>query len=177
MAKNDINVVTLVGRLTKHADLRFTPSGMAISEFSVAVNYMIKKNDTWEEVVNFFNVQIFGKRAEGLQPYLTKGQQVGVMGELRQHRWEKSGQHFSRVYIIARQINLLGGTKSQTNQPNQVSQHQHGQQQATQHARQVQQAQQQDYQQPQQQVAQPAQANLSGMPGPEAFDAMEDIPF
>ncbi len=168
MAKNDINTVTIVGRLTKHADLRFTSGGMAISEFSVAVNYMTKKKDAWEESVNFFNVSSFGKMAEALQPYLTKGQQVAVMGELRQHQWEKDGKHYSRVYILARQINLLGGTKPQASQTNQANQHQ-------QEVQQTRQTTQQDYKQSQQQ--QPAQNNLSGMPGPEAFDNMEDIPF
>lgn len=59
--------------------------------------------------VNYFDLTIWGKTAENLKPYLTKGKQVAVEGHLKQDRWEKDGQKFSKVSIVADNIQLLGG--------------------------------------------------------------------
>lgn len=104
----DLNSVSIVGRLTRDAELKYTPAGMAISNFSIAVNRSRKNGDQWVEEANFFDINLFGKSAENLKPYLVKGQQVAINGELRQDRWEKDGQKFSRVNIIANNIQLVG---------------------------------------------------------------------
>ena len=59
--------------------------------------------------MSFFDLALFGKRAEGLNQYLTKGQQVAVEGSLTQDRWEQDGNKRSKVKIIANNIQLLGG--------------------------------------------------------------------
>jgi len=59
-------------------------------------------------------VTCFGKTAENLSQYMTKGKQVGVDGSLHQDRWEKDGQNHSRVVINADNIQLLGGGTEQT---------------------------------------------------------------
>lgn len=105
----DLNCVTIVGRLTRDAELKHTAGGMAVTKFSIAVNRRRKVNDQWEDEASFFDVTLWGKQGEALNQYLLKGKQVGINGELRQERWEKDGQNRSRVEIVASGIQLLGG--------------------------------------------------------------------
>ena len=83
----DINHIMIIGRLTRDADLKYTSGGFAISNFSIAVNRRRKNGDQWIEEANFFEINLYGKSAESLKPYLIKGKQVAVDGELRQDRW------------------------------------------------------------------------------------------
>ena len=71
--------VTLIGRLTKDPELRFAAgSGTAVSRFTVAVNRQFKKDET-----DFINCVAFGKTAETISQYLTKGRQIAVTGSIR----------------------------------------------------------------------------------------------
>ena len=106
MANSDINSVVIVGRLTRDAELRYLNSGTAVASISIAVNRSKKDGDQWISEANFFDVSYFGKGAEGIKPYLTKGTQIAVQGSLRQDRWEKDGQKFSRVNILADSVEL-----------------------------------------------------------------------
>lgn len=105
---SDINSVTLIGRLVKDADLKTFQSGVTSARFSVAVNKRQKKGEKWEDVVNFFDCQLWGKAAETLAAYLIKGKQVALIGELRQERWESDGKKNSRIIINVATIQLLG---------------------------------------------------------------------
>ncbi len=107
---NDINQVVLIGRLTRDAELKYTNSGTAVSHLGLAVNRRRKVGDNWTDEASFFDVVVWGRSAESLNQYLTKGKQIGVMGELRQNRWEQDGQNRSRVEIVANNIQLLGGS-------------------------------------------------------------------
>lgn len=106
---NDINSVVLLGRLTRDAEIRYTNGGLAISKFSIACNRSVKKGDKWEDEASFFDITWFGKSAENLNQYMTKGKQIAIAGELRQSRWEKEGQSRSKVEVIANNVQLLGG--------------------------------------------------------------------
>ena len=103
----DINRVTEIGRLTRDAEVTYTPGGLAIAKMSIAVNRRIKTGDTWADEANYFDVQVFGKAAESLKPFLTKGKMIGVDGYLKQERWESDGQKRSRIVINANDIQLL----------------------------------------------------------------------
>lgn len=110
----DINHVVLVGRLTRDLgsnpnDFGYMPNGNARANVSIAVNRSRKQGDQWVEEANFFDVTIWGKTAENLKPYLTKGKQIAVEGYLKQDRWEKDGKNFSKVVITADNVQLLGG--------------------------------------------------------------------
>ena len=110
----DLNHVVLIGRLTQDlgSDERsfgYVGNGQARANVSIAVNRSKKNGDQWIEEVNYFNITIWGKTAENLKPYLTKGKQICVEGHLKQDRWEKDGQKQSRVTIVADQVQLLGG--------------------------------------------------------------------
>lgn len=108
---SDINRVVVVGRLTRDSELKYSNSGLAILNFSIANNYRKKRGDEWTEEVNFFNCFMMGKRAEALQRYLEKGKQVGIDGELRFSRWEKDGHPRSKVEIRVVEIQLIGGNR------------------------------------------------------------------
>lgn len=110
----DVNEVILVGRLTRPAELRYTNSGTAISTFSVAVNKSRKTPRGWQDEGHFFDVTFFGKQAEAVNQYLTKGQQVVIQGELNQDRWQdkQTQQNRSKVKIIAQNVQLVGGKKN-----------------------------------------------------------------
>ena len=113
----DLNHVVLIGRLTQDlgSDERsfgYVGNGQARANVSIAVNRSKKSGDEWIEEVSYFNITIWGKTAENLKPYLTKGKQICVDGHLHQDRWEDSeGKKQSRITIIADQVQLLGGNK------------------------------------------------------------------
>ncbi|MDR2964903.1 MAG: single-stranded DNA-binding protein [Treponema sp.] len=105
----DLNHVTLIGRLTRDAELKYTANGQAVCKFSIAVNRRKKNGDQWEDEANFFDIVVWGRQGESLQSYLVKGKMIGVDGELKQDRWQQDGQNRSKVEIIANYIQLLGG--------------------------------------------------------------------
>ncbi len=109
----DINRVTLVGRLTRDAELKYTTSGgTPVCRFSIAVNRYRKGDDgRGIEEASFFDIVVWGRQGEAIKQYLVKGKQVAVDGELRQGRWEQDGQQRSKVEIIAQNVQLLGGNQ------------------------------------------------------------------
>lgn len=117
----NLNRVIEIGRLThdiSERDFGYTTGGTARLNFSIAVNRSEKKNGAWTDKVSFFEVTVWGKTAENIKAYLHKGKQVAVDGSLDQQRWEKDGQKYSKVVIIANAVQLLGGNENaQPQQP------------------------------------------------------------
>jgi single-strand DNA-binding protein len=107
----DINHVVLVGRVTRDAELRYTAAGTALCNFSIAVNRRVKKGDQWLDEASFFDLTLWDKQAENLNKYLVKGTQVAIQGELRQDRWEKDGQKFSKIQVFVENLQLLGSAR------------------------------------------------------------------
>ena len=106
----DINVVVLVGRLTRNAELRYPQNGGNASlRFSIAVNRSRRNaSGEWEDEANFFDCVYFTRSAESLSQYLEKGRQVAIQGELRQSRWEdQNGQSRNRIEIFVNPKNFL----------------------------------------------------------------------
>jgi len=117
---NDMNVTVLTGRLTKDAELKYTNNGTAVSNFSIAVNESAKQQDgSYADKACFFDIQFWGKSAESLQQYLTKGRQITIQGRLKQDTWQdqQSGQNRSKVVITAFQIQLLSEPNSRRMEP------------------------------------------------------------
>ena len=117
----DLNHVILIGRCTRDATIKYTSGGMAIGSFSIAVNRRTKKGEQWVEEASFFDVSLFGKSAEGLAQYLTKGKQIAVEGELHQNRWQNEGKSMSKIEINAINVQLLGGNEKPAQQRGQGS--------------------------------------------------------
>jgi len=112
----DINVVVLVGRLTRDSELKYTKSGIPIARFSVAINRSVKRGEVWEDEASFLDVDFWGKGGESVNRFLTKGQQVAIEGELRQDRWEQDGQTRSKVVVVANNVRLMGSAPGQGGQ-------------------------------------------------------------
>lgn len=111
---NDLNNVSIIGRLTRDAELKYTQSGYPVASFCIAVNRSRKDGDNYVDEASFFDCSMFGKSAESLKQYMTKGKQVAVIGELRQERWESDGQSRSKVVIVANNVQLLGGKSDES---------------------------------------------------------------
>ena len=111
----DINAVTIVGRLTRDAELKYTGTGAAVVKMSLASNRSRKDGDNWIQEAGFFDVSLWGRRGEALVQYLLKGSKIAVSGSLRYEAWEQDGQKRSRVLIHAENIQLLGESNSNGN--------------------------------------------------------------
>ena len=82
------NRVVLMGNLTRDVELRYTPSGTAVTDISLAVNERVKRNDQWSDEVHFFDVTLWSRTAEIAGEYLSKGSPVLIEGRLKHDRWE-----------------------------------------------------------------------------------------
>ncbi len=111
---SDMNTVSLIGRLTKDAEMTTKQSGLSICSFSIAVDRQRKKQEEgeepqWIKEASFIDLSIFGQRAQVLFQYLVKGKQVAVTGHLEQQRWEQDGKKRSRLTVRVDQLQLLSG--------------------------------------------------------------------
>lgn len=105
----DLNIGTIVGRLTKDPELKETKNGSSVMNFSIASNDNIKENDEYKDRPDFFDCVMWGKLAESLCKYMTKGTRVGFSYRLRQDRWKnEKDETRSKVILKVIDINLLG---------------------------------------------------------------------
>ena len=112
-----INNVTLVGRLTKDPDLRYTGNGTAVAGFTLAVNRNFTKKDG-EQEADFINCVIWRKPAETLANYAKKGSLIGVVGRIQTRSYEKDGQ---RVYVTEVVVDNFQFLESRSKQEDQQS--------------------------------------------------------
>ena len=91
-----MNRVVLVGRLTKDPDLRYTPNGVAVATFTLAVNRPFS-NQQGESEADFINCVVWRKPAENVANFLKKGSLAGVDGRIQTRNYE--GQDGKRVYV------------------------------------------------------------------------------
>jgi len=100
--------ITLVGRLTRDAELKYINSGEAICHFTIATDSRVKKDGGYVDEPSFWDVDLWGKRGESINQYLTKGKQVAVSGAARIEKWEKDGQTHIKVKVNATDVQMLG---------------------------------------------------------------------
>jgi single-strand DNA-binding protein len=107
----NINKVTLAGRLTRDPEIKYTPSGTAIADFSLAVNRYYKNNagENTEET-DFIDVTAFGRSAEIIGKHLKKGSPVYVEGRLKLDQWQdkQTGQPPSKLRCVAESMQFVG---------------------------------------------------------------------
>jgi single-strand DNA-binding protein len=87
MANRDVNKVILVGNLTRDPEVRYTPQGTAVANFTIATNRSWSTDDGQKEVVDFHNVVSWNKLAELCGQLLQKGTKVYVEGRLQTRTW------------------------------------------------------------------------------------------
>ena len=102
-----INNVVLVGRMTRDADLRYTPSNQAVATFTLAVNRNFK-NQAGEREADFINCVIWRQQAENLANWAKKGTLVGITGRIQTRNYEnQQGQRVYVTEVIAENFQVL----------------------------------------------------------------------
>ena len=102
-----MNTVSLIGRLVKDLDLKYTPSGKAVATGTLAVNRRFK-NASGENEADFIQIQIWDKSAENLASFTRKGSQVGVNGRIQTRNYEnKEGARVYVTEIVVENFTLL----------------------------------------------------------------------
>jgi len=110
----NLNKVLLIGNLTRDPELRYIPSGTAVTNFSLAINTpIIKASSEIKEEVCFVRVVVWGKQAESCKQYLTKGRLVFVEGRLIYRSWEQDGKTRSTLEVRADRVQFLGPRRSE----------------------------------------------------------------
>lgn len=101
-----INNVTVIGRITRDPELKYSSAGTSMCAFSIAYNE--KRNG--EDVSMFFDCVTFGGLAENIVKYVKKGHLIGVSGKLDQNKWvDKDGNNRNSVNIVVNEAQFLGG--------------------------------------------------------------------
>jgi len=110
-----VNSISVSGNLGKDAELRAMQDGTSVCSFSVADSQGKDKPTIW------WNCAIFGKRADSLQQYLTKGQQVTVVGSVSERSFtDKDGNQRKSMDVRVNDIALQGGKRDDAHQPSQA---------------------------------------------------------
>ena len=106
-----LNKVLLMGNLTRDPELRVTPKGTPICQFSLAINrqFKMESGESREEVI-FVDVEAWGKQGETIAKYVTKGRPLYVEGRLRLDQWEDKNtkEKKSKMKVVLEQFQFLG---------------------------------------------------------------------
>lgn len=115
-----MNSVCLIGRLTRDPELRYANSGVAICNFSLAVDRRFKSDGQPE--VDFINVVTFGKTAEFAIKWFSKGLRVGAMGRIQTRNWEgDDGKRHYATDVIAESLDFADGKRDNNEQKQQTN--------------------------------------------------------
>ncbi len=108
-----LNNVSLVGRLTKDAELRYTPSNVAVATFTLAVNRTFK-NENGDREADFINCVMWRQQAENLANWAKKGALIGVAGRIQTRSYDnQQGQRVYVTEVVAETFQLLESRNSQ----------------------------------------------------------------
>ena len=104
------NRVVLVGNLTRDPELRYIPSGTAVTDVGLAVNDRRKNaQGEWVEEATFIDITLWGRTAEVASEYLSKGSPVLIEGRLKLDQWETpEGQKRSKLKVVGERMQMLG---------------------------------------------------------------------
>lgn len=118
-----INNVTLVGRLTRDPELRYTPSNIAITTFNLAVNRNFK-NQAGDREADFINCMIWRQQAENFANWVKKGALVGITGRIQTRSYDnQQGQRVYVTEVVAESFQTLekkGNTANHSSMENQM---------------------------------------------------------
>ena len=117
-----LNNVSLVGRLTKDVELRYTPSNVAVATFTLVVNRTFK-NENGEREADFINCVMWRQQAENLANWAKKGALIGVTGRIQTRSYDnQQGQRVYVTEVVAEQFQLLESRNSQSQSQGQQKQ-------------------------------------------------------
>jgi single-strand DNA-binding protein len=111
MSKGTVNKVILLGRLGKDPEMRYSPSGTAVANFSMATNHSTKDQDgNFTDKTEWHRVVCLGRLAEIAGEYLQKGKQVYIEGRIQTRSWEdQQGQTRYVTEVVANEMTMIGG--------------------------------------------------------------------
>ena len=114
-----LNVVALIGRLGADPEIRYTPSGVPVASFRIAVNeYWTDQDGERKERTHWFSCVAWKGLAETVKKYLSKGSQVGISGSLQQRTWQNEmGETRSTVEIVVRNLTMLDNKRREEAPP------------------------------------------------------------
>ncbi|MFL2677405.1 MAG: single-stranded DNA-binding protein [Dehalococcoidia bacterium] len=116
-----LNKVMLIGNVGQDPELRYTPDGNPVANFSIAVNRKRKVGDEYKDETEWFNIVCFSRTAENVNQYLTKGQKVYVEGRFQSSEYVgQDGNQRKSFEVIANDVTFLS-TKSEAGSINQNS--------------------------------------------------------
>lgn len=116
-----LNKVMLIGNVGQDPELRYTPDGNPVANFSIAVNRRRKVGDEFKDETEWFNIVCFSRTAENVNQYLSKGQKVYVEGRFQSREYVgQDGNQRKSFEVIANDVTFLS-TKSETESNNQNS--------------------------------------------------------
>lgn len=110
-----LNKVQLIGNVGKDLELRYTQTGSAVGNFSMATSMKYEKNGEKQEQTEWHQIVCWGKLAEICKQYLSKGMKVYVEGHLKTEKWEKEGVRSQATKIIAEKILFLSRSEKVDN--------------------------------------------------------------
>lgn len=100
-----LNKAMVFGNLTRDPEMKALPSGMSVCSFSLATNRVYNDRDgKRQESTDYHNIVVFGKQAETVSKYLTKGSSAYVEGRMQTRSWDKDGQKQYRTEIVADRV-------------------------------------------------------------------------
>lgn len=153
----NVNKVTLIGRITRDIELKYTTKGTAVSELGLAVN-RYRQDDSGQRIeeTTYVDVTLWGRQAELANQYLTKGREVYIEGRLQLDTWQDktSGQNRQKLRVVGENMQFIGGTGGNaggSNPPQQSS--------------------------PQQSQQAPQNTPSGGSPADAQLEENDDIPF
>lgn len=107
---SSFNRVILLGNLTRDVEIRYIPSGMAVTDIGLAVNDRRKnQSGEWTEETTFVDVTLWGRTAEVAGEYLSKGSPILIEGRLKLESWETEGQKRSKLKVVGERMQMVGG--------------------------------------------------------------------
>jgi single-strand DNA-binding protein len=103
-----LNKVMLLGNLTRDPELRYAPNGTPVANFGMAINRRYRQGEEWREDVCYVDVVTFGRQAETVGEYLSKGNLAMIEGRLQWRSWEtEDGQKRSKHEVVANNVQFM----------------------------------------------------------------------
>ena len=116
----NINKVTLIGRITREIELRYTPKGTGLTEINLAINRS-RQDDAGQKIeeTTFVDVTLWGRQAELANQYLARGREVYIEGRLQLDTWQdkQSGQKRSKLKVVGENMQFIGVGSQQGGNP------------------------------------------------------------
>ena len=112
----NINHVVVAGRLGRDPELKQTPQGTQVASFSIATNRNWKDKNTGEkrEETEWVNCVAWGRTAEVIAQYFTKGKEIYIEGRMQTRSWEKDGQKRYSTEVVVGSFQFVGSANAQT---------------------------------------------------------------